>query len=68
VTIAKMDATENDIPPSSPFKQIQGFPTLILFKAGSDPKEVVNYEGPRTLDSLVEFMETNASYVSRLAC
>ncbi|KAI9010677.1 hypothetical protein DFJ74DRAFT_685329 [Hyaloraphidium curvatum] len=58
VTIAKMDATENDIPSASPFKNIQGFPTLVLFKSGDN--EYVQYEGPRTLDSLVEFLETNA--------
>lgn len=58
VVIAKMDATENDIPSSSPFKQIQGFPTLVLFKSGSN--EFVQYEGQRTLDALVSFVETNS--------
>lgn len=59
VVIAKMDATENDIPTASPFKQIQGFPTLVLFKAGDN--SFVQYDGPRTLDSLVAFVETNAA-------
>ncbi|KXS15919.1 protein disulfide isomerase [Gonapodya prolifera JEL478] len=57
VVIAKMDATANDIPPESPFKEIQGFPTIVLFKAGS--KEVVNYEGDRSFANLVEFLEGN---------
>ncbi|KAJ3342729.1 protein disulfide-isomerase precursor [Gonapodya sp. JEL0774] len=57
VVIAKMDATVNDIPVESPFKEIQGFPTIVLFKAGS--KEVVSYEGDRSYASLVEFLEGN---------
>jgi protein disulfide-isomerase A1 len=54
-----MDATENDIPSASPFKQIQGFPTLVLFKSGGN--EFVPYEGARTLDALIAFMETNSN-------
>ena len=58
VTIAKMEATENDLPPSVPFR-ISGFPTLKFKKAGS--KEFIDYDGDRTLESLVAFVEENAS-------
>ena len=51
-----MDATENDIPPQAPFR-VQGFPTLKFRPAGSS--EFVDYSGDRSLDSLVEFVETN---------
>lgn len=53
-----MDATENDLPPSAPFR-IAGFPTLKFKKAGS--KDFVDYDGDRTLESLVAFVEENAS-------
>ena len=52
-----MDATENDLPPSVPFR-IAGFPTLKFKKAGS--KEFIDYDGDRTLESLVAFVEENA--------
>lgn len=55
---AKMDSTENDLPPSAPFT-IGGFPTIKFKKAGS--KEFVDYEGDRTLESLISFVEENAS-------
>lgn len=42
LTIAKMDATENDVPPGLGFT-IEGFPTIKLFKAGTN--EVVDYDG-----------------------
>lgn len=53
---AQMDATENDIPPSAPFK-VQGFPTLKFRPAGSS--EFVDYNGDRSLESLIEFVESN---------
>jgi protein disulfide-isomerase A1 len=53
-----MDATENDLPPSAPFR-IAGFPTLKFKKAGS--KDFIDYDGDRTLESLVAFIEENAS-------
>jgi len=58
ITIAKMDATENDIPPKSGF-QIEGFPTIKLFKAGSN--EIVEYNGDRSLEDLAQFLKDNAS-------
>lgn len=51
-----MDATENDIPPQAPFR-VQGFPTLKFRPAGSS--EFVDYNGDRSLESLIEFIESN---------
>lgn len=54
---AKMEAQENDLPPSAPFK-IQGFPTIKFRPAGS--KEFIDYDGDRSLESLIAFVEENA--------
>eukprot|EP01133_Synstelium_polycarpum_P012197 gene12197-14274_t len=58
VVIAKVDATANDVPAKL---NIQGFPTILLFKAG-DKDNHVTYEGHRDLDSLVNFMNTHTSF------
>ncbi|GAA5864888.1 hypothetical protein JCM1840_004939 [Sporobolomyces johnsonii] len=58
LTIAKFDATENDVPASAGFK-VQGFPTIKFKAAGSS--EWISYEGDRSLDSFVEFLEANAT-------
>jgi len=55
--IAKMDATENDLPPSVDFR-ISGFPTLKFKPAGE--KAFVDYNGDRSLESLIEFVEAQA--------
>ncbi|KAK9835347.1 hypothetical protein WJX81_004050 [Elliptochloris bilobata] len=55
VLIAKMDATANDIPSS--FK-VQGFPTLFFYNGKT--KEVVSYEGNRSLEDLVEFVSLHS--------
>lgn len=52
-----MDATENDLPPSVPFR-IAGFPTLKFKQAGS--REFIDYDGDRSLESLIEFIEEKA--------
>ncbi|CAG8474577.1 8205_t:CDS:2, partial [Ambispora leptoticha] len=58
IVIAKMDATENDLPTRVPFT-VSGFPTIKLFKAGED-KEIVDYQGDRSFESFVEFLDANA--------
>ena len=58
---AQMDATENDIPPQAPFR-VQGFPTLKFRPAGS--ADFVDYNGDRSLESLIEFVETNRKSAS----
>lgn len=57
VTIAKMEATENDLPPTVPFR-ISGFPTLKFKPAGS--RNFLDYDGDRSLESLIAFVEENA--------
>lgn len=59
VFFIRFDATENDVPPSTGV-QIQGFPTLKFKKAGS--KEFIDYEGDRSLDSLIEFVEKHTEH------
>ncbi|KAJ3121280.1 protein disulfide-isomerase precursor [Nowakowskiella sp. JEL0407] len=57
IRIAKMDATENDLPADSPFR-VEGFPTLKLYKA--ETNEIVDYTGDRSLDDLIKFLKNNA--------
>ncbi|KAF7332095.1 Protein disulfide isomerase [Mycena kentingensis (nom. inval.)] len=57
LTIAKFEATENDLPPSAKFT-IAGFPTIKFKKAGT--REFIDYEGDRSYESLVEFLEEHA--------
>jgi protein disulfide-isomerase A1 len=56
-----MEAQENDLPPSAPFS-ISGFPTIKFKKAGT--REFIDYEGDRSYESLVAFLEEHA--VNRL--
>lgn len=58
VVIAKFDATENDVPSEAGFR-VTGFPTLKFKAAGSD--EWLSYEGDRSLESLIDFVESNAT-------
>jgi protein disulfide-isomerase A1 len=51
VVIAKVDATANDIP-----VEIQGFPTLLYYKAGAKDTPVA-YDGGRDLDALFAFVQ-----------
>ena len=53
-----MDATENDLPPSVPFS-IAGFPTIKFKPAGT--REFIDYDGDRTLESLIAFVQENAA-------
>ncbi|KDR83695.1 hypothetical protein GALMADRAFT_236030 [Galerina marginata CBS 339.88] len=55
--IAKMEAQDNDLPPSVPFR-IAGFPTLKFKPAGS--RDFIDYEGDRSFESLVSFLEEHA--------
>ncbi|KAG6858305.1 hypothetical protein C0993_006035, partial [Termitomyces sp. T159_Od127] len=54
---AKMEAQDNDLPASVPFR-ISGFPTLKFKPAGS--REFIDYEGDRSLESLTSFIEEHA--------
>jgi protein disulfide-isomerase A1 len=52
-----MEATENDLPPSVPFR-VSGFPTLKFKPAGS--REFLDYDGDRSLESLIAYVEEHA--------
>ncbi|KAH8727233.1 thioredoxin-like domain-containing protein [Phaeosphaeriaceae sp. PMI808] len=56
VTIAKVDATANDVP-----DEIQGFPTIKLFAAGKKDAPI-DYSGSRTIGDLVQFIKDNGSH------
>ncbi|KAH8815005.1 thioredoxin-like domain-containing protein [Xylogone sp. PMI_703] len=56
VTVAKVDATNNDVP-----DEIQGFPTIKLYKAG-DKSNAVTYSGSRTIEDLIKFIKENGKH------
>jgi protein disulfide-isomerase A1 len=56
VVISKVDATLNDVP-----DEIQGFPTIKLFKAGSK-SEPIEYSGDRSIKDLAKFIKENGSH------
>ena len=56
MTVAKVDATANDVP-----DEIAGFPTIKLFPAGAKDSPV-DYNGPRTIEDLAKFIKENGKY------
>ena len=56
VTIAKVDATANDVP-----GEIQGFPTIRLFPAGAKDSPI-EYNGDRTIEDLATFVKENGKH------
>ena len=56
VTIAKVDATLNDVP-----DEVQGFPTIKLFPAGGK-SEPLTYSGSRSIEDLAAFIKENGKY------
>jgi len=56
VTIAKIDATVNDVP-----EEIQGFPTIKLFPAGAKDKPI-SYTGERTVQDLAQFVKEHGTH------
>jgi protein disulfide-isomerase A1 len=56
VTIAKVDATANDVP-----DEIEGFPTIKLYAAGKKDSPIT-YSGARTVEDLVKFIKENGSH------
>jgi protein disulfide-isomerase A1 len=57
ITIAKMEATENDIPPSAGFG-VPGFPTIKFKKAGT--RDFIDYNSDRSLENFIAFVYENA--------
>jgi protein disulfide-isomerase A1 len=61
VVIAKMDGSKNDIPKEYGFK-LEGFPTIILYKANSAKngvKEATFFEGDNSEGEIVKFLNEN---------
>lgn len=58
VTVAKMDATANDIPDKR--MTVTGFPTIFMVK-GATTGELVSYSGDRTEQDLVDFVKKHAA-------
>ena len=56
VTIAKVDATANDVP-----DDVSGFPTIKLFPAGAKDAPI-EYSGSRTIEDLAKFVKENGKY------
>merc|ERR1712243_313206 len=56
VVVAKMDSTTNELEDV----QVQGFPTIKLFRKGDN--KVIDYNGDRTVDGFVKFIETEGSH------
>ena len=51
IVIAKMDSTANELEEV----KVQGFPTIKLFKKGTN--EIVDYNGDRTVEGFSKFLE-----------
>lgn len=58
LVIAKMDATENDLPLSAKF-DLAGFPTIKFKKAGTT--DFIDYNGDRSLEDLIKFVQETAN-------
>lgn len=56
VTVAKIDATANDVPDS-----ITGFPTIKIYPAGAKDSPI-EYAGDRTVEDLVTFIKENGKH------
>jgi len=56
VVIAKIDATANDV---SPKLGIKGFPTIKFFPS-NNKQAPIDYEGERTVDSFITFVQENS--------
>jgi protein disulfide-isomerase A1 len=59
LTIAKMDATANEIDVEG--VQVRGFPTLYFFP-GNDKTKAVKYDEGRELDDLVKYLKANVHH------
>lgn len=58
LVIGNIDGTLNDV-----FDiEITGYPTLALYPAGDLTKEPIIYQGPRTLESFLDFVKENGAY------
>lgn len=61
VTIAKVDATANDVP-----DEVSGFPTIKLYPAGAKD-EPVTYSGARSVEDFIKFIAENGKHKAEVA-
>ena len=59
VLVGQIDATENDIDHDK--VNIEGFPTIMFFKAGAK-EEPVDFTGPREVGDILDFVKKHASF------
>ncbi|CAK8695988.1 unnamed protein product [Clavelina lepadiformis] len=59
IVIAMMDSTANEVEGI----EVQGFPTLKFFPSG-EHEQALDYNGERSLDAMVEYVESNGVKVS----
>ena len=57
ILIAKMDATGNEYPGL----EVKGFPTILFYKKG-EKSNPMNYEGERTLEGMLKFLEEQTGH------
>ncbi|ORX75663.1 thioredoxin-like protein [Anaeromyces robustus] len=63
ITIAYIDATLNDIPGKSPFSKIDGFPTLVLFRANRKNEPVLFPTNDYFKEDYIDFITQYSLYV-----
>ncbi|WFD29534.1 protein disulfide-isomerase [Malassezia sp. CBS 17886] len=64
VSVARMDGTANDLPPHAHLS-VSGFPTILLKPAGKGERKFLEYDGDRTLESLIDFVATKGTHKVR---
>ncbi|KAJ1503569.1 protein disulfide-isomerase precursor [Coelomomyces lativittatus] len=65
VKVVQFDGSQNDVPRSA-HAEVQGFPTLKLYRA-NNKKEPLGYEGERTEQAMLTFLQANAHHKDVLA-
>lgn len=60
VVIAKVDAEAENARAIAAAQGITGYPTIKFFPKGADPKDAVPYQGPRSEEALVYFVNKQA--------
>jgi len=59
IIVGQMDATENDVDHDK--IKIEGFPTIMFFKAGAK-EEPIDFTGPREVGDMLDFVKKHASF------
>jgi len=62
IVITKVDATKNDAP-----VEVQGFPTLMLFRSGHKEEAPLEYSGERTADALETWLQKECTHGDKTA-